>query len=138
MGKTRSFSLAIVFLLLLASTQATYHIRPTSELPCPHEDCLTLSEYTSQNRSYSNSDNLTLVFLPGEHALNSSIVFQFLESFVIARQRLFPSKYHQQDCMQRKLCFCPPERTQCGDQSTGFCLLWKIRKLYSFHYHPKI
>ncbi len=64
-----------LLLLPLASTQATYHIRPTSDSPCPHEDCLTLSQYTSQNRSYSNSDNLTLVFLPGEHVLNTSIVF---------------------------------------------------------------
>ncbi len=67
-----------VVLLPLASTQATYHIRPTSDSPCPHEDCLTVSEYASQNWSYSNSDNLTLVFLPGEHVLNTSIVFQLL------------------------------------------------------------
>ncbi len=71
------FLLFLLLLLPLASTQATYHIRPTSDSPCPHEDCLTLSEYASQNRNYSNSDNLTLIFLPGEHVLNSSIVFQW-------------------------------------------------------------
>ncbi len=64
----------------LASTETTYHIRPTSESPCPYEDCLTLSVYASEtSRYFNNSDNLTLVFLPGEHVLNTFIIFQLLE-----------------------------------------------------------
>ncbi len=81
----------VVFLVLLfpllplplASTQTTYYVRPTSESPCHHEDCFTLSEYASETSRYFNSDNLTLVFLPGEHALNTSIDFQLIESLTL-------------------------------------------------------
>ncbi len=59
----------------LASAQSTYHIRPSTDSPCPdmYKDCLTLSEYGNRT---SDSDNLTLEFLPGEHVLNNSIIFQ--------------------------------------------------------------
>ncbi len=64
--------LLISLLLPLASTQSTYYIKPTAESSCHHEDCLTLSEYAKES---SRSDNLTLLFLPGEHTLNDSIIF---------------------------------------------------------------
>ena len=72
----------LLLLLQLVSSRVTYHtyIRPTLDSPCPYGDCLTLTEYARQTTSYSYPDNLTLVFLPGEHVLNSSIVFQQLES----------------------------------------------------------
>ncbi len=81
----------VVFLVLLspllplplASAQTTYYIRPTSESPCHHEDCLTFSQYASETSRYFNSDNLTLVVLPGEHALNTSIDFQLFESLTL-------------------------------------------------------
>ncbi len=69
--------------LPLASTQTTYYVRPTSESQCHHEDCFTLSEYASETSKYFNSDNLTLVFLPGEHALNTSIDFQLFDSLTL-------------------------------------------------------
>ncbi len=72
-----------LLLLPLASTQTTYYVRPTSESPSRHEDCLTLSEYASETSKYFNSDNLTLVFLPGEHALNTSIDFQLFDSLTL-------------------------------------------------------
>ncbi len=78
--------LVLLFPLLslpLASTQTTYYVRPTSESPCHHEDGLTLSEYASETSRYFNSDNLTLVFLPGEHALNTSIDFQLYDSLTL-------------------------------------------------------
>ncbi len=74
------FLLLPLLTLPLASTQTSYYVRPTSESPCNHEDCLTLSEYASEASRYFNSDTLTLVFLPGEHTLNTSIVFQRFES----------------------------------------------------------
>ncbi len=83
--------LAAMFLVLLfpllplplASTQTTYYVKPTSESLCHHDDCLTLSEYASETSRYFNSDNLTLVFLPGEHALNTSIHFELLKSLTL-------------------------------------------------------
>ncbi len=68
-------TLLLSLLLPLASTQTTYYIKPTAESPCHHDNCLTLSEYASETNRYLNSDNLTLVLLPGEHTLNDSIVF---------------------------------------------------------------
>ncbi len=47
----------------------------TSESLCTYDNYLTLTEYASETGRYFNSDNLTLVFLPGEHILNDSIVF---------------------------------------------------------------
>ncbi len=72
--------LLALFKLPLASTQTTYYVSPTPESPCHHEDCLTLSEYASETSKYFNSDNLTLVLLPGEHTLNTSIDFQLFDS----------------------------------------------------------
>ncbi len=75
--------LVILFPLLPLPLASTYYVRPTSESPCHHEDCLTLSEYASETSRYFNSDNLTLVFLPGEHALNTSIDFQMFDSLTL-------------------------------------------------------
>ncbi len=80
----------LLFLLLalsplpLASAQDTYYVRPTgSEATPPCEDCLTLSECAREASTYFNSDNLTLVFLPGEHSLDTTIVFELLESVLL-------------------------------------------------------
>ncbi len=78
--------LVLLFPLLslpLTSTQTTYYVRPTLESPCHHEDCLTLSEYASETSRYFNSDNLILVFRPGEHALNTSIEFQLIKHLTL-------------------------------------------------------
>ncbi len=72
-----------LLLLPLASAQTTCYVRPTSESQCHHEDCLTLSEYANETSRYFNSDNLTLVFLPGEHALNISIDLQLFDSLTL-------------------------------------------------------
>ena len=80
--------LFVLFPLLqlpLVSThdQTTYYIKSTPQSRCPYEDCLTLSEYASETTRYFNSDNLTLVFLPGEHTFNSSIIFLMFESLTL-------------------------------------------------------
>ena len=75
-----------IFILLQlqpASTQTTYYIKSTPQSQCSYDDCLTLSEYASETTRYFSSGNLTLVFLPGEHTLNSSIVFQMFESLTL-------------------------------------------------------
>ncbi len=59
----------------LASAQVTYYIRPTLDSPCPYDGCLTLSQYGGQTHSYSRLDNLTLVFLPGEHVAHNVTIF---------------------------------------------------------------
>ncbi len=66
--------LLLSLLLPLVSTQTTYHIKPTAESLCTYGNSLTLSESVKKPSRYFNSDNLTLVFLTGEHTLNDSIV----------------------------------------------------------------
>ena len=79
------FLLFVLLHLPLASTQAIYYIRPTSmsESPCLNGNCLTLSEYATNASKYSYSENLSLVFLQGEHTLNTSIIFQVLDTLVL-------------------------------------------------------
>ncbi len=82
--ETFLFLLLLQCPLPLASAQDTYYVKPTaSEATPPCEDCLTLSEYAREASTYFNSDNLTLVFLPGEHSLDTTIVFELLESVLL-------------------------------------------------------
>ncbi len=70
--------------LPLASAQDTYYVRPTaSEATPPCEDCLTLPEYAREASTYLNLESLTLVFLPGEHSLDTTIAFELLESVLL-------------------------------------------------------
>ena len=80
-----SFLLFVLLHLPLASTQAIYYIRPTSmsESPCLNRNCLTLLEYATNASKYSYSENMSLVFLQGEHTLNTSIIFQVLDTLVL-------------------------------------------------------
>ena len=75
--------LFVLFQLPLVSSQTTYYIKSTPQSWCPYDECLTLSEYASETTRYFNSDNLTLMFLPGEHTFNSSIVFLMFESLTL-------------------------------------------------------
>ncbi len=73
-------------ILSVASTQSTYYISPASESQCPEsyqQNCLTLSEYASEMESYPASDDLTLRFLPGKHALIAPIDFELFVSVTL-------------------------------------------------------
>jgi len=64
--------------VLLALPSLTYgvtlHVRPTSaNTSCPTYPCQTLSEYTQDPGQYFNDSNLTLTFLPGNHALDINL-----------------------------------------------------------------
>ena len=61
-------------------TEATYHIKPTSDTPCPIEPCLTLSEYAQGH--FLTSDT-TLIFLPGNHSLDRDIAITNVTRFVM-------------------------------------------------------
>ena len=62
-------------------TQNTYYVSPTTDAPCPAgEHCHILSQYGEQY--FQNlSSNTTLVFLSGEHALNSTIFFGTVDHY---------------------------------------------------------
>ena len=71
-----SFKVVHFSLLLLVSVCSSqvfsevYQITSSSGDPCPRDPCLTLSQFTNQTDSYLN-DNITLIFQPGNHSLNS-------------------------------------------------------------------
>ena len=75
------FTLVLVAALLIStfsycSAENVYCVTPTATScsSCPHNstNCTTLSEYAQEAELYFTSDT-TMVFLPGDHALNMSI-----------------------------------------------------------------
>ena len=66
--------LLVLYSLPSCSTDNTYYVTPIPDTPCPGEPCHTLSQYAEHD--FKNfSSNTTLVFLPGDHALNHTISF---------------------------------------------------------------
>ena len=78
MIQSTSFIAIVVALListLTSSAENVYCVTPTvtSCLSCPHNDhCTTLSEYAQEAELYFTS-NTAMVFLPGDHALDTNI-----------------------------------------------------------------
>jgi len=73
-------AVATLLLLVLAITcsgNTTHYVKPTPDITCPAEPCLTLSEYAQQPHEYLTS-NTTLLLLPGVHVLRMSAVLRFL------------------------------------------------------------
>ena len=49
------------------------YVTPSQNLSCPQQPCLTLSELAADS-NLSNSTNVTLLFLPGNHSLDHELV----------------------------------------------------------------
>ena len=65
---------AVLLSLSSLTLGETLHVRPTSaNTSCSTHLCYTLSEYTQDSGQYFNESNLTLQFLPGNHALNVNL-----------------------------------------------------------------
>ena len=68
----RFILLCCVFNIILQSASGIrYHIKPYSSSPCT-SPCLTLSQFAAQTNI--NDSNTTLVFLPGNHNLSTSLI----------------------------------------------------------------
>jgi hypothetical protein len=67
--------LFVLYSLPSCSTENTYYVTPTPDTQCPGEPCHTLSQYVEQDFKKFDS-NTTLVFLPGDHTLNHTILFE--------------------------------------------------------------
>lgn len=65
------------------SAQETYHIKPTPNATCPADSCFTLSEYAHQRHEYSTHPITILVFMPGYHTLDESILVSDTASFTM-------------------------------------------------------
>ena len=81
--------LAGVFLLAVIQTSLpsahannTYYVKPSNDTQCPGEPCLTLSQYIQESGKYFVS-NTTMLFLQGEHQLNSTFHVENVASFAL-------------------------------------------------------
>ena len=67
--------LAVCVLLFSRVSTEPYYVTPSTSVPCPVEgiDCYTLAQYASKPNDYFIS-NTSLIFLPGNHNLDSELV----------------------------------------------------------------
>ena len=68
----QELALLLLLLLPLCSAQSTYYVTPTPNTPCPGQPCYSLSDYISGEAGLLDSNDLTFLFLPGNHSLDSS------------------------------------------------------------------
>ena len=70
-GCAEILTVTLIFLLKCLSIRATvvYHIKNSTNSPCPEDPCLTLPQFAANPEVYLES-NTTLVFLPGKHHLD--------------------------------------------------------------------
>ena len=65
-----------------------YHIIPSSSDPCPIRSYFTLSELTNNISNYLNSDNITLVFLPRDHSLETELRISDVHSLKLEKSNI--------------------------------------------------
>ena len=88
--------------LYRCSAESVYCLTPTaiSCSSCPHNSthCTTLSEYAQEAKLYFTS-NTTIVFLPGNHVLDTNITVAYKTSLIMHAWRIFLGK-HSNNCLQ--------------------------------------
>ena len=62
-------------LLTVSFAQTTYYVKPTLDVPCLSDTCLTLPEYAEAVEQYFTADT-TFTFLPGDHSLGANITIE--------------------------------------------------------------
>ena len=75
----QELALLLLLFLPLCSAQSTYYITPTPDTPCPEEPCYNFPAVVD----YLTPDAV-LVFLPGNHSLETSIILTDLNSLTLA------------------------------------------------------
>ena len=60
------------------------YITPSPDIPCPKDPCITLSQYAANSSKYSG--HISLIFLPGNHALNKELILSDADNFTMASQ----------------------------------------------------
>lgn len=74
--------LLLVSLLSYCVSAEIYYVTPTTNITCPAEPCLTLSEYATQPQDYYPSD-ITMILLEGEHILSTSLSFEHRDEYIL-------------------------------------------------------
>ena len=70
-------------LLTVSFAQSTYYVKPTLDIPCFADTCLTLSEYAEAVEQYFTA-NTTFTFLPGDHTLEANIAIENQSNIILA------------------------------------------------------
>ena len=79
----------LLFLLVYADSaysQVHYYIRPSLNVPCLGDRCLTLAQFAADSISYlGNETNISLSFLPGNHSLDRELSLSHADNFSMTR-----------------------------------------------------
>ena len=78
-------TLLICLMKLSVGLGTDIYIQPSPHSPCPVEQCLTLSQLGAKSvlDSFSDNQNTTLIFLPGNYTLKSNISITNVSNFSI-------------------------------------------------------
>ena len=74
--------LTLLFLLVgavTAQSEVQYYITPSLDSPCPEDPCLTLSQFAANSSNCTG--NVSLIFLSGNHSLDSQLNVSGADSF---------------------------------------------------------
>ena len=82
-------SLLLIVLLTSCSTQGTYYVTPTLDIPCPGEPCHTLSQYAIEQYFENFTGDVRMEFLPGNHTLEQTISLANLTQLTLHRDSSF-------------------------------------------------
>ena len=67
-------------------SQVHYYIRPSLDVHCPQDPCLTLPQLAANFTSYlGNETNISLSFLPGNHGLDRELSLSHANNFSMTR-----------------------------------------------------
>ena len=64
----------------LLDGEAVLHVTPSSSVPCPVKHCITLSHFAQTSKSWLLF-NITLIFLAGNHQLNTEVSISDISNF---------------------------------------------------------
>ena len=80
-----TYPLLALWLVIMSvcSAQSTYYVKPTPDTVCPTAPCLTLSQCVEWANGHLFPSNTTLVFLPGDHSLESNLAIDNASRFVM-------------------------------------------------------
>ena len=67
-----------------AQSKVHYYIKPSLDIPCHKDPCLTLSQFAANSSSYTGQ--ISVIFLPGNHTLNRELILSGADNFLMESQ----------------------------------------------------
>ena len=91
----RQFLFCILLSLVLSAHGVTYYVKPfqSSSPECPGQPCETFQYYLKNlDTTFNKEENVTMVFLPGNHTVNPTIG---KEHFIITTPAIYQDGRNQ-------------------------------------------